>query len=213
VIIVQQTATLLSHTVNPEVLLELAGRTCYKSEDKITAESAPRFVEMICKRQHESVLEHAVATMLFTTDRGITHELVRHRLCSYSQESTRYVNYYKNGEIRVVAPLGFEEGGEQYATWWRAVDDAERAYNDLLHLGAKPEQARDVLPTCTAADIVVTANFREWKWIIHQRTSVSAHPKIKVLIGMAHDLLYGISPTVFAVGKYAKPSCNVPPVS
>lgn len=194
-IIVAQSATLLSHTPDPELLLERAGRTCYKSEDKITPESAPRFVEMICQRNHESVLEHASATILFTTDRGITHELVRHRLCSYSQESTRYVNYYKKGEIRVVKPLGLTDA--QYNIWHLAMGAAEQMYNQMMDLGAKPEQARDVLPTCTAADIVVTANFRQWKHIIRLRTAKAAHPKIRELIGAAHNLLRCIAPTVF----------------
>ncbi len=194
-IIIPQSAKLLSHTPDPEVLLERAGRTCYKSEDKITPGSAKAFVEMICHRNHESVLEHASATILFTTDRGITHELVRHRLASYSQESTRYVNYYKKGEIRVVMPLDMEPFQEHL--WHQAMLDAERAYNSMIANGCKPEQARDVLPTCFATDIVTTANFRQWRHIIKLRTSKAAHPKIQQLIGMAQELLIGIAPSVF----------------
>lgn len=194
-IIVEQSATLLSITEDPEILLERAGRTCYKSEDKITAESAPKFVKMICKRNHESVLEHAVATILFTTDRGITHELVRHRIASYSQESTRYVNYYKKGEIRVVMPLGLSV--EQEVNWRDAMFEAEQYYNKLTLVGCTPEVARDVLPTCLAADIVVTANFREWKHIIKLRTAKAAHPKIRQLIGYAEAILIEKAPTVF----------------
>lgn len=196
-IIVEQSVELLSHTTDAEILLERAGRTCYKSEDRITPESAPRFVKMICQRNHESVLEHAVATMRFTTDRGITHELVRHRLASYSQESTRYVNYYKKGEIRVVQPFGITE--EQRRIWWNGIMHAEDNYNQLVAAGCTPEVARDVLPTCTAADIVVTANFREWKHIIKMRTSKAAHPKIRALISMAQAHLIRIAPTVFEV--------------
>lgn len=195
-IIIEQSATLLSHTPEPEILLERAGRMCYKSQDKITPASAPKFVEMICQRNHESVLEHASATIEFVTDRGITHEFVRHRLCSFSQESTRYVNYYKKGEIRVVEPLGLADYPR--SVWVQSMEYAEKAYNELIEHGAPPEVARDVLPTCTAAGIVVTANFREWKHIIKLRTAKAAHPKIRVLIGMAQGLLRGISPTVFA---------------
>ncbi len=195
-IIVEQSAMLLSHTPDPEILLERAGRTCYKSEDRITAESAPKFVAMICQKNHESVLEHAMATIVFTTDRGITHELVRHRLCSYSQESTRFVNYYKKGEIRVVRPLALHTLAAE-ACWEMACEAAESYYNALLSEGCPPEVARDVLPTCTAADIVVTANFRQWKHIIKMRTAKAAHPKIRLLISMARDLLIDISPTVF----------------
>ncbi len=194
-IIVEQSVTLLSHTAEPEVLLERAGRTCYKSEDKINEDSAKKFVDMICKRNHESVLEHAVATLLFTTDRGITHELVRHRIASYSQESTRYVNYYKKGEIRVVKPLALTD--VQTSAWLMAMAAAERHYNTMMNIGCTPEIARDVLPTCLAADIVVTANFREWKHIIKLRTAKAAHPKIRSLIGTAKAILQGISPTVF----------------
>jgi thymidylate synthase (FAD) len=158
---------------------------------------------MICKRHHESVLEHAGATIAFTTDRGITHELVRHRIISVSQESTRYVNYYKKGEIRVVAPMGFEEESPQYDTWRAAMYHAVDAYYSLVSMGATPEQARDVLPTCLAADIVITANFREWRHIIRMRTSKAAHPKVRLLIGYAKELLQGIAPTVFADKEFA----------
>lgn len=195
-IIVTTTATLLSVTDKPEQLLELAGRTCYKSEDKITPTSAAKFVEMICKRNHESVLEHAVATFMFTTDRGITHELVRHRLCSYSQESTRYVNYHKKGHIRVVKPLAFKSVASE-ASWIRAMVAAESAYNEMIAEGEAPEVARDVLPTCTAADIAVTANFRQWKHIIKMRTPKAAHPKVRLLIGQAKEILQQVSPAVF----------------
>ena len=194
-IIIEQAVEFLSYTPSPEILLERAGRTCYKSEDRITSESAPKFVKMICQRNHESVLEHASATMRFTTDRGITHELVRHRIASYSQESTRYVNYYKKGEIRVVKPLGLND--TQFYLWRVAILAAEAAYNYMTEQGCTPEVARDVLPTCTTADIVVTCNFREWKHIIKTRTSKAAHPKIRVLILMAQEHLIRIAPSVF----------------
>lgn len=194
--VILQSATLLSCTAQPEVLLERAGRTCYKSEAKITAESAPKFVEMICQRNHESVLEHAAATILFTTDRGVTHELVRHRVgIAFSMESTRYVKYRE--AIKVIEPLGLSK--LQRDLWWAAMCEAEDNYMTLLHAGCTPEVARDVLPTCLKADIVVTANFREWKHIIKLRTSPAAHPKIRALIGMAQTLLRDVSPTVFKV--------------
>lgn len=194
-IIINQSVSVLSCTVDPEILLERAGRTCYKSEDKITDSSASKFVEMICVRNHESVLEHAVATLLFTVDRGVTHELVRHRIASFSQESTRYVNYYKKGEMRVVQPIGMN--AEQTKAWSDAMQYAESAYNYMVAAGCKPEVARDVLPTCLAADIVVTANFREWKHIFKLRTSPAAHPKIRAIMSAAQLLLNTYSPTVF----------------
>lgn len=194
-IIVNQSVSVLSCTVEPEILLERAGRTCYKSEDKITDTSAAKFVEMICVRNHESVLEHAVATLLFTVDRGVTHELVRHRIASFSQESTRYVNYYKKGEMRVVEPIGMTIA--QRSVWLMAMAHAEYGYNNMIEMGCKPEVARDVLPTCLAADIVFTANFREWKHIFKLRTSPAAHPKIRAIMSDAQVLLNTYSPTVF----------------
>lgn len=191
--VIPQSAQLLSWTADPEILLERAGRTCYKSENKITPESAPKFVSMICQRNHESVLEHASATIVFTTDRGVTHELVRHRIASFSQESTRYVKYKE--AIKVIEPLGLTK--IQRDLWWASMCEAEDNYMSMIHGGCTPEVARDVLPTCLKADIVVTANFREWKHIIKLRTSPAAHPKIRELIGMAQALLRRISPTVF----------------
>lgn len=195
-VIIEQSAKLLSHTPEPEILLERAGRVCYKSEDKITAESASKFVKMICQRNHESVLEHASATILFTTDRGVAQELTRHRIGAYSMESTRYVNYYKKGELRFVEPMGLADYPR--SVWIRAMEHAESAYNELIEHGCKPEQARDVLPLDLACDVVATYNFRQWKWVLQQRLSPAAHPKIRVLIGLARDLLRGISPTVFS---------------
>jgi thymidylate synthase (FAD) len=194
-IIIEQSANLLSHTPEPEILLERAGRVCYKSEEKITPTSAAKFVEMICQRNHESVLEHASATMLFTTDRGVAQELTRHRIGAYSMESTRYVNYHKKGELRFVEPMGLADYPR--SVWVRAMEHAESAYNEMIEHGCKPEQARDVLPLDLACDIVVTYNFRQWKWVIKQRTAPAAHPKIQALIRMAFYQLHLISPTVF----------------
>lgn len=195
--IITQSVSVLSHTPSPETLIERAGRTCYKSEDRITADSSTKFVQMICGREHDSVLEHASATLLFTVDRGVTHEMVRHRLASFSQESTRYVNYHKKGEIRVIRPLGMT--ALQEVTWYGACKAAETAYVAMLELGAPPEVARDVLPTCTAADIVMTANFREWRHVLRLRRSKRAHPKIREVMVRAGELLHGIAPTVFPV--------------
>lgn len=197
--IVPQTATLLSATPEAEALIELAGRTCYKSEDKITADSAKAFVKMLRTRKHVSVIEHAVATLRFTTDRGISHELVRHRLASYSQESTRFVNYYKKGEIRVVRPLSFKNAATE-ASWYRAMASAEAEYNFMISEGEPPEVARDVLPTCTATDIVMTANFREWKHVLdmrHKGVAGKPHPKMVALMTLALPLFLGFAQTVF----------------
>ncbi|GHU02273.1 thymidylate synthase [Alphaproteobacteria bacterium] len=163
-------------------LIERCGRVAYKSEDKITDESAPNFVEMVVTRGHESVIEHAVMGVWFLTDRGISHELVRHRLASYTQESTRYVDYGKAGEITVIKPSGIEDGSRADELWLDAVKDAEFSYNTMRTAGAPPQVARSVLPTCTKTEIIATANLREWKHILELRCGAAAHPDIARLM-------------------------------
>jgi thymidylate synthase (FAD) len=196
VTVVQQSAKLLWTTPRALQTIEQAGRTCYKSEDKITRTSAEAFVRRIVASGHESVLEHASASFRLVTDRGITHELVRHRICSFSQESTRYVNYLNRG-IAVVEPLWREENVLTRNAWVEGVHYAMEAYDFLINAGCPAQEARDVLPTCTKAEIVVTANFREWRHIIKLRTDKAAHPKIRQLIGMVRDKLATLYPVVF----------------
>lgn len=163
--------------------IERCGRTCYQSFDKALEGSAERFVKHITERHHESVLEHASISVKFILDRGITHELVRHRLASFSQESTRYCCYAKEkflGEITVIKPCELEEGTLAYSKWLESMEEAEKCYLELLECGVKPETARSVLPTCLKAEIVVTANLREWRHIFHMRTSSAAHPDIRL---------------------------------
>jgi len=191
--IIPQSATLLSATPDSEALIERAGRTCYKSEDKITENSSGRFVRMILKRGHHSVLEHASATMLFVTDRGISHELVRHRLAAYSQESTRYCKYGE--DISVIEPAVLDDDSD--FLWSLACQNAEKSYHALLKDGVKPEIARSVLPTCLKTEIVMSANFQEWRHVINLRTHHTAHPQIRELIGMARDILVVEAPNVF----------------
>lgn len=166
-------------TTDPLGLIERCGRVCYKSEDKITDTSKYKFVEMLLKRGHEAVLEHASATYLLITDRGVTHELVRHRLASYCQESTRYCNY--GNEITVVEPPGLSDYDAK--EWRQACGIAETCYKNLLAGGQSPQIARSVLPTCLKTEITITANFREWRHIFKLRTSAAAHPQIRELIG------------------------------
>lgn len=162
--------------------IEEAGRTAYKSEDCITDTSAEAFVRMVLKRGHESVLEHAVASFRFVCDRGVTHELVRHRLISCTQESTRFCNYSKgkfDGAISVIIPPDIQDT-DKYVTWFQACTDAEIYYLKMLEEGCKPEIARSVLPTCLKTEIVVTANFREWRHILKLRAvNPQAHPQIR----------------------------------
>ena len=178
--------------------IEKIGRVCYKSEDKITddGESAKKFVDMLINNHHEAMLEHGSISVLFTVDRGVTHEMVRHRLASFAQESTRYANYSKDkfgNEITVIKPCFWEEGSEEYQEWYKACEFAEKSYMKLLNTeGVIAQQARSVLPTSTKADITITANYREWRHILNLRACDAtgpAHPQIKeVMVPLLKDL-------------------------
>lgn len=164
--------------------IERVGRVCYKSENNITEESAEKFVAGIVRRGHEAVIEHYNITVKFTTDRGITHEIVRHRIASYAQESTRYCNYSKDkfsNEITVIKPVDIKEGTPEYVDWLAAMEAAEKFYFALLADGCKPQTARSVLPTCTKTEIMVTMNLREWRHFIRLRGAEAAHPDIRIL--------------------------------
>ena len=166
-------------------LIELAGRTCYKSHDLITPDSAKNFVAKIAQRGHESVIEHYNITVRFICNRGFTHELVRHRLAAYSQESTRYCNYTKDkfgSEITVIKPFEIEEGTKEYELWKNAMENAEKSYMAMMENGSKPENARGVLPIDIKTEIVITTNLREWKHIFKLRTSPAAHPSMRELM-------------------------------
>ena len=162
--------------------IERCGRVCYKSEDKITETSAQAFVGNIIQRGHEAVLEHASVTVKFTVDRGVSHEIVRHRLAAYCQESTRYCNYSKNGfggEITVIKPLYLDEGTRAFACWRGACETAESAYFSLLEWGCSPQEARAVLPNSLKTEVVMTANLREWRHFFKLRTAPAAHPQMR----------------------------------
>lgn len=162
--------------------IELCGRVCYKSEDRITDSSAEKFVTSIIKRGHEAVLEHASITVKFTVDRGISHEIVRHRLAAYCQESTRYCNYSKDGfggEITVIKPLFLEEGTDSFAQWEWACKSAEANYFQMLKFGRTPQEARSVLPNSLKTEVVMTANLREWRHFFRLRTAPAAHPQMR----------------------------------
>lgn len=164
--------------------IERCGRTCYKSEDKITGESAIKFVKGILKSGHLSVIEHFNITVKFICDRGVTHEIVRHRLASYSQESTRYCNYSSdkfNGELTFIEPCFFEKSpyDRNMELWKQAMQSAEQYYLEMISEGARPEQARSVLPNSLKTEIVMTANLREWMHFLTLRTSKAAHPQIR----------------------------------
>lgn len=181
--------------------MELAGRTCYKSEDKATKESAPKFARMILGRQHESVIEHLSATFRIICDRGVSHEIVRHRIASFSQESTRYVNYGKRG-VQIISPASafpehLEEGSDMLAVWQCAMEQAEHCYNRMIELGAPPELARAVLPNSIKTEIVMTANLREWRHFCKLRCSKKAHPQMREIAIPILQILNDIWPELF----------------
>ncbi len=180
--------------------IELAGRVCYKSEERISDGTAEKFIRNLVKRGHESVLEHEKITVRFICDRGVTHEIVRHRIASYSQESSRYCNYSPNGnrgEMLFIKPCFWQEDSPEYKRWYEAMEAAEKAYNDLIAMGAKAEEARDVLPNSLKTEIVMTADLREWRHFLKLRTSKAAHPQIREVAGMLLGMLQKEIPIVF----------------
>lgn len=203
--ITKQSAIINWTTPDAMLAIERATRTAYQSEGAMCPGSAEKLIKKILHLKHESCLEHASASFTFITDRGITHELVRHRIASFTQESTRYVKY---GDLEVIEPLWDEKdppGARQ--AWLNAMILAEQAYSALIDAGMKPQVARDVLPTCTKAQIVVTCNFREWLHIIQLRTAKDAHPKIRQLIGYVYDQLKNLYPVIFNE-ENAKRTCD-----
>ena len=158
--------------------LERYGRTCYKSDAKITPDSARKFVASIIASGHESVIEHEKVTIRVICDRGVTHEIVRHRIASYSQESTRYCNYKTRG-IQFIEPFFFQKNSEKYKTWLKAMKASEKAYNNLIDSGATPQEARSVLPNSLKTEIVITFNLREWRLFFKLRCAKRAHPQMR----------------------------------
>ncbi len=176
--------------------LEQCGRTCYKSEDKITEDSAEKFVRALIKSGHESVIEHFNITVKVICNRGISHEIVRHRIGAYSQESTRYVNY-KDG-IEVILPNYLIMPNDKvYEVWLNAMADAERHYKKMIALGARPEIARDVLPNALKTEVVITYNLRQWRHFFKQRLSRAAHPQIRQIAGMILKEFKANIPVIF----------------
>lgn len=216
-IIIDPSYEILSMHIDP-AMIELAGRTCYKSEPKGDPEG---FIRMLLKRGHESVLEHSMLSVRFITNRGVTHELVRHRLCAFSQESTRYVNYEGKGcafirpvwcdghllgkwdsTLRKNSPGQEELHNELSSTdfrWLTAMLNCEDTYMFLLSRGWRPEQAREVLPNSTKTEIVMTANAREWRHIFKLRTAPAAHPEMRrIMIPLLEELKESEAGVLFA---------------
>ena len=190
--------------------LEKCARTCYKSEHKITEDSAADFVrKMVRVKKHESTIEHSSATVRFICDRGVSHELVRHRLAAFSQESTRYCNYCKEQfgtDLTFILPLWYDDMFYAYEdrwlplgngmgsapfdakllarrnAWMRGCDATEREYKIMIENGAAPQEARDVLPNSLKTEVVMTCNMREWRHVFSMRTPPNVHPQMGQLM-------------------------------
>lgn len=182
-IIASPSAAIEDATPDALARIEAAGRTCYRSEDRIAPGSADKFVRMIRDKGHLAMLDHASASVRFVIDRGVSHEIVRHRIgVAYAQESTRYCNYSKGkfgGEVTFIRPLFWREGSHEFTAWEAAMRFAETAYLTLLKCGATPQEARSVLPTSVKTELVMTATFTAWRHFFRQRTDAAAHPQMR----------------------------------
>ena len=180
--------------------IEKIGRVCYKSEELITEDSAETFVRNILKRGHESVIEHEKISVKMVCDRGVTHEIVRHRVASYSQESTRYCNYQKDkfgNELTFIKPVFWSEDSEEYAVWKHMMQQCEEQYMHLIRLGASPQEARSILPNSLKTESVVTMNLREWRHFFRLRTAGAAHPQMREIACMVLEEFRRQIPVVF----------------
>jgi thymidylate synthase (FAD) len=233
--IVKPSVELIHSTPNSERVIERMGRICYQSSHKVKEcencngegrdvygpsprakcdmcggagtdiSSAIAFVKMILANGHESVLEHASAGFSIITDRGVTHEIVRHRIASYSQESTRYCSYDKanfGGELTFIQPpnlvvMGKDAIAAGPANWATAMQNAELVYMALLKEGVSAQIARSVLPNALKSEIGMTANFREWRHFFTLRTSPKAHPQMREIAEMIRERLLSLSPVCF----------------
>ena len=191
--------------------IEKIGRECYQSMSRFQDDgsSAPRFIKSLIKRGHESVLEHSTLCIRFYVDRGITHEIVRHRLASFTQESTRYCNYSDEKFDDVVKMIDIAGGltEEGHATgvevlnilniWEIAMENASKSYFDMLAAGATPQIARSVLPNSTRASLTVTANYREWRHFFKLRNDPAAHPQMREIVRPLLSELKARIPVIF----------------
>ena len=162
--------------------LERIGRVCYKSEGRITDTSYAAFLTNLLARGHESVIEHEKVSVKLICDRGVSHEIVRHRLASYSQESTRYCNYSKDQfgrELTLIRPCFWQEDSEGFEIWKETMAVIEKNYFRLLESGATAQEARSILPNSLKTEIVMTMNLREWRLFFKLRTAPAAHPQMR----------------------------------
>lgn len=215
---------------SPTKLIELAMRNCYKSEDKITADSYKKIIPSVISKGHTSTIEHVSFTFRIITSRDVLQELVRHRIASYSVESTRYCNYDKKGMQFIKPAFVSDEGLNKIINLYKySIDEVERlmhydddhtsnelkciykwvenikiaetSYNYMIEHGWKPQQARAILPGCLKTEIVMTMNCRSLLNFIELRTSNSAHPDIVVIAGEIQKIVTEICPEIFGNSK------------
>lgn len=182
--IVQAGYEILDPLNGEEILrkIEKIARVCYKSEDKITEGSAEKMIRALVKSKHKAMLEHFSFSVKFICDRGVSHEIVRHRVASFAQESTRYCNYGKTGDVTFIRPLFFEEDSVEMDNWIDSCMKAEQLYNDFILIGRTPQEARAVLPNSLKTEVVMTANLREWRHFFKLRalgTTGKPHPQMQ----------------------------------
>lgn len=200
--IVQAGYEILDPLNGEEILrkIEKIARVCYKSEDKICEGSAEKMVRALVKSKHEAMLEHFSFSVKFICDRGVSHELVRHRVASFAQESTRYCNYGKTGDVTFIRPLFFDEDSVEMDNWIDSCMKAEQLYNDFILIGRTPQEARSILPNSLKTEVVMTANLREWRHFFNLRavgTTGKPHPQMREV---AVPLLYEVAdkiPVIF----------------
>ena len=200
--IIEPSVEILTPINGEEILkhIEKCGRVCYKSEDNITDDSAAKFVANIIKRGHESVLEHSSITVKFIVDRGVSHEIVRHRLASYSQESTRWCDYSNDkfdGELSFIKPCFWENDNKNYREWELDMIDAEATYKRMRQKGASPQEARSILPNSLKTELIMTANLREYRHFFKLRCAPAAHPQMREVALMLLDKMKFAIPVVF----------------
>ena len=192
--IINQSFEILSFTNNLEKIIEQAGRVCWKSEERMCEGSEKVFIESLKNKNHMSVFEHGSITVKIICDRGVSHELIRHRIASFSQESTRYCNYSKNkfdNEITFIDPYtAFQNNSGNRDLWIKAMEFSEKYYMEMIKNGATPQEARSVLPNSLKTEIVITANPREWMHIFDLRCSQQAHPQIReIMLKIKEDFI------------------------
>lgn len=226
--IVPISVKLVHATPYPAHVIEAMGRICYQSEPKAPCpeckgdhpfsmvlqycaccgdyhtdpKGAEAFVRMLIKKGHESVLEHVSAGFRIVTDRGVTHELVRHRLASFSQESTRYCDYAGDrlgGELSFIEPpcIKLEPDTSCYIAWLDSLNKAEVSYQDLRAHDIPPEIARSVLPNALKSELGMTCNAREWRHVLRLRLSPKAHPQMRQVMRLVAKELLAWCPALF----------------